>query len=97
MHKCRVGHGWPGASNGVWLAQQGLEVPAIDASAVGLEKAQALARERGATLRTVCADLAARDWPSQVLPVGYALPRAAKRKPGRAVRPRPGNSTEEGG
>jgi SAM-dependent methyltransferase len=51
--------------NGVWLAEQGLEVLAVDASAVGLEKAQALARERGVTLRTVCADLTAWDWPSE--------------------------------
>ncbi len=46
--------------NGVWLAQQGHRVTAMDGSSVGLEKAQALARERGVTLQTVLGDLA--DW-----------------------------------
>lgn len=46
--------------NSVWLAQQGHRVTAMDGSAVGLQKAQALAAERGATLQTVLGDLA--DW-----------------------------------
>ncbi|WP_439112687.1 class I SAM-dependent methyltransferase [Hydrogenophaga sp.] len=46
--------------NGVWLAQQGHRVSAMDGSAVGLQKAQALAAERGVTLQTVLGDLA--DW-----------------------------------
>ena len=33
--------------NGVWLAQQGLEVLSVDASRVGLEKARKLAASRG--------------------------------------------------
>jgi len=45
--------------NGVWLAQQGHEVTAVDLSAAGLEKARGLAASRGVTLATVCADLAA--------------------------------------
>ena len=44
--------------NAVWLAQRGFEVTALDASAVGLEKAQRLARERGVRIATVHADLA---------------------------------------
>lgn len=44
--------------NGVWLAQQGHQVTAVDSSSVGLAKAQALARQRGVTLTTHQADLA---------------------------------------
>lgn len=44
--------------NGVWLAQQGHEVTAVDFSRVGLEKAQKLAKDRGVPLTTVHADLA---------------------------------------
>jgi len=46
--------------NGVWLAQQGHRVTAMDGSTVGLQKAQALAAERGVTIGTVLGDLA--DW-----------------------------------
>lgn len=45
--------------NAVWLAELGWEVDAVDFSAVALEKAGRLAAERGARLRTVCADLTA--------------------------------------
>lgn len=44
--------------NGVWLAQQGFAVTCVDGSKVGLEKAQALAAERGVRVETVVADLA---------------------------------------
>jgi SAM-dependent methyltransferase len=44
--------------NAVWLAQRGFAVTAVDASAVGLQKAQRLAKQRGTTITTVCADLA---------------------------------------
>jgi 2-polyprenyl-3-methyl-5-hydroxy-6-metoxy-1,4-benzoquinol methylase len=44
--------------NAVWLAQQGFEAHAVDASAVGLEKAKRLARERGVRIGTTVADLA---------------------------------------
>lgn len=44
--------------NGVWLAQCGLDVTSLDASAVGQEKARRLAAARGVALRTVLADLA---------------------------------------
>lgn len=43
--------------NGVFLAQQGFEVTGVDGSAVGLAKAQALAKERGVTIATIHADL----------------------------------------
>lgn len=46
--------------NSVWLAQQGRRVTAMDASSVGLQKAQGLADERGVALQTVLGDLA--DW-----------------------------------
>ncbi len=44
--------------NAVFLAQQGLDVTAMDLSPVALEKAQRLAAERGVTLSTVVGDLA---------------------------------------
>lgn len=37
--------------NGVWLAQQGLEVHSVDASSLALAKGRALAAQRGVTLR----------------------------------------------
>lgn len=43
--------------NGVFLAALGLEVHGVDGSAVGLEKAQALARSREVAIRTEVADL----------------------------------------
>ena len=46
--------------NSVWLAQQGHRVTAMDASEVGLQKARALAGERGVAVGTVLGDLA--DW-----------------------------------
>lgn len=44
--------------NAVFLAEQGHEVVAVDASTVGLEKAKKLARVRGVSIETVVADLA---------------------------------------
>jgi SAM-dependent methyltransferase len=44
--------------NGVYLATLGLEVHGVDGSAVGLAKAQALARARGVTIHTEVVDLA---------------------------------------
>lgn len=44
--------------NAVLLAERGYPVTAVDASAVGLEKARRLAAERGVSLETVHADLA---------------------------------------
>lgn len=44
--------------NAVYLAQHGYQVKAVDASRVGLEKAQRLASSRGVTIETIAADLA---------------------------------------
>jgi cyclopropane fatty-acyl-phospholipid synthase-like methyltransferase len=50
--------------NGVWLAQQGLEVHTVDFSPTALAKAEALAAERGVAIRTEQADLLAGwNWP----------------------------------
>ena len=43
--------------NGVWLAERGLDVLAVDASSVALTKARTLAAERGVTLEAELADL----------------------------------------
>lgn len=44
--------------NAVFLAEQGYDVTAVDASRVGLEQAQRLAAQRGVEIATVVADLA---------------------------------------
>ena len=44
--------------NAVWLAQQGNEVTAVDASDIGLQKADRLAKARGVEITSVHADLA---------------------------------------
>lgn len=49
--------------NGVWLASLGLDVVSVDASAVGCEKARALASERGVAIDARCADLNTWTWP----------------------------------
>jgi len=49
--------------NGVWLAEQGLDATSVDWSAVGLDKARALAARRGVPLSTEVADLTRWTWP----------------------------------
>lgn len=49
--------------NGVWLAQQGLEVLAVDSASVAIDKARRLAQARGVAVNFACADLLAWDWP----------------------------------
>jgi len=49
--------------NGVWLAEQGLDVLTIDFSPSAVMKARALAAERGVTLRAEQADLGQWEWP----------------------------------
>ena len=44
--------------NAVWLAEQGNDVTAVDASEVGLQKAKKLAKQRGVNITTIHADLA---------------------------------------
>ena len=59
--------------NGVWLAEQGLDVLAVDFSAAALAKARALAAERGAKLHTEVADLTTWRWPSAAFDVVVAI------------------------
>ena len=49
--------------NSVWLAERGHSVTAVDSSRVGLDKALALARERGVEIEAIEADLG--DWSPQ--------------------------------
>lgn len=48
--------------NGVWLAQQGLDVLSVDFSPMAIAKAQRFAASRGVTLATEVADLGTWDW-----------------------------------
>jgi 2-polyprenyl-3-methyl-5-hydroxy-6-metoxy-1,4-benzoquinol methylase len=48
--------------NGVWLAQQGLHVLSVEASAVALDKAKKLAQQRGVAIDFEQADLAQWQW-----------------------------------
>jgi len=59
--------------NGVWLAEQGLDVLAIDFSPAALVKAQALAKERGVRLRTEIADVTRWNWPHAAFDVIAAI------------------------
>jgi cyclopropane fatty-acyl-phospholipid synthase-like methyltransferase len=59
--------------NGVWLAEQGLDVLAIDFSPAALEKARALAAERGVELRTERADVTTWRWPKAEFDVVTAI------------------------
>lgn len=49
--------------NGVWLAEQGHAVTAVDIAPAGLAKAARLAAVRGVSLDLIEADLARWDWP----------------------------------
>lgn len=49
--------------NGVFLAECGLRVATIDASTIGVHKANLLAAERGVTIDAEVADLTTWDWP----------------------------------
>jgi SAM-dependent methyltransferase len=49
--------------NGVWLADLGLNVTTVDASAVGVHKARLLAAEHGVTIDAHVADLTKWRWP----------------------------------
>ena len=51
--------------NGVWLAEQGAFVHAVDVSPVALEKARKLAEERRVTLEFEQADVLNWDWPEE--------------------------------
>ena len=51
------------ARNGVFMAEQGLDVLSLDGSSVAQEKAHTLAKERGVKLRLALADLTTWTWP----------------------------------
>lgn len=55
--------------NGVWLAEQGLDVLSIDFSPAAQAKARALAQARGVTITTELVDLAQFDWPETAFDV----------------------------
>ena len=55
--------------NGVWLAEQGLDVLTIDFSSAALAKARTLAEERGVKLRTEVADVTRWQWPADAFDV----------------------------
>jgi len=59
--------------NGVWLAEQGLDVLAVDFSPTALEKSRALAAERGVRLRTEVVDIASWRWPTNAFDVVAAI------------------------
>ncbi len=55
--------------NGVWLAEQGLDVLSLDFSPAAQDKARALAQERGVPLRLERADLTRWTWPDAAFDV----------------------------
>jgi SAM-dependent methyltransferase len=59
--------------NGVFLAEQGLDVLSVDFSPVAQAKAQALAQERGVTLRFELADMTNWHWPEAAFDVVAAI------------------------
>ncbi|MGO9445956.1 MAG: SAM-dependent methyltransferase [Thiobacillaceae bacterium] len=59
--------------NGVWLAEQGLRVHALDASPVALDKARGLAQKRGVQLRFEHADMLNWTWPESSYDVVVAI------------------------
>ena len=59
--------------NGVWLAEQGAVVHAIDVSPVALEKARKLAATRGVTLEIEQADILNWAWPEEAYDLVAAI------------------------
>lgn len=59
--------------NGVWLAEQGLEVTSADISPRAVEKARKLAARRGVALNAVVADLDGWTWPEASCDVVVAI------------------------
>lgn len=59
--------------NGVWLAQQGINVHAVDFSPTAQAKARALAAERGVSMRIELADLLHWDWPENAYDAVVAI------------------------
>jgi SAM-dependent methyltransferase len=59
--------------NGVWLAEQGLEVLALDFSPNALQKARALAAARDVNLKIELADLEQWPWPTAAFDIIVAI------------------------
>jgi cyclopropane fatty-acyl-phospholipid synthase-like methyltransferase len=59
--------------NGVWLAEQGLDVLSIDYSPTALAKAKQLAQQRGVRLCTEIADVTTWPWPKAAFDVIVAI------------------------
>lgn len=59
--------------NGVWLAEQGLDVLSVEYSPPALEKAKKLARERGVKLAFEIADVLTWDWPVNTYDIVAAI------------------------
>src|SRR3546814_10566872 len=59
--------------NGVWLAQQGLEVVSTDVSEIAQAKAARLAESRGVSLDLRLADAADWEWPPETFDVVAAI------------------------
>jgi cyclopropane fatty-acyl-phospholipid synthase-like methyltransferase len=59
--------------NGVFLAERGLDVLAMDFSPTALAKARALAKERGVAIRTEQADLDTWRWPVEAFDAVVAI------------------------
>jgi cyclopropane fatty-acyl-phospholipid synthase-like methyltransferase len=79
-HARRLRRGWRALAladgegrNGVWLAEQGLDVVSLDASPVALKKALRLARSRGVSITPIEADLDDWTWPEHAFDVVVAI------------------------
>jgi cyclopropane fatty-acyl-phospholipid synthase-like methyltransferase len=59
--------------NGVFLAEQGLDVLSVDFSPIAQEKARKLAADRGVTLRIEQVDIINWDWPREAFDVVAAI------------------------
>lgn len=59
--------------NGVWLAEQGLDVTTFDASGRGVEKSLRFARQRGVVIKSEVADVATWRWPQGEFDVVAAI------------------------
>ncbi|MYZ47121.1 class I SAM-dependent methyltransferase [Propylenella binzhouense] len=59
--------------NGVWLAEQGLDVVSMDASGVAIAKARKLAEARGVHPTFVQADIESWDWEAEAFDVVAAI------------------------
>jgi cyclopropane fatty-acyl-phospholipid synthase-like methyltransferase len=69
--------------NGVWLAQQGLDVLSVDFSPAAQDKARRLAAQSGVAIRTELADLTRRAWESDTFDIAAAIMIQFSRSPER--------------